>query len=47
MTSGSALPAALTDGFRNTFWAGAAITFVGVIVSLVLVRHNGEVWPPA
>jgi len=47
MASGSALPAALTDGFRNAFWAGAAITFVGVIVSLVLVRQSDFATAPA
>jgi EmrB/QacA subfamily drug resistance transporter len=36
--SGTAVPAALTDGFQNAFWVGAAITLVGVVVSLLLVR---------
>ena len=35
---GTALPTALTHGFVNAFWAGAAIAFVGVLVSLFLVR---------
>ena len=47
VASGSALPAALTDGFRNAFWAGATITFVGVIVSLVLVRQSDFATAPA
>jgi EmrB/QacA subfamily drug resistance transporter len=47
VASGSALPAALTDGFRNAFWAGAAITFVGVVVSLVLVRQSDFATAPA
>ena len=32
------MPVALTDGFVNAFWAGAAIAFVGVLVSIFLVR---------
>ncbi len=36
--SGTALPSALTEGFQNAFWVGAAVTLVGVIVSLLLVR---------
>ncbi len=35
---GTRLPLALTDGFVNAFWAGAAIAFVGVVVSIFLVR---------
>ncbi len=38
VASGSQLPVALTDGFVNAFWAGAAIAFAGVLVSLILVR---------
>jgi hypothetical protein len=36
----SATPAAvaLTDGFQAAFWAGAAIAFAGVLVSVFLVR---------
>ncbi len=40
VAAGTPLPDALTDGFRNAFWAGAAITLVGVVVSLVLVRRS-------
>jgi MFS family permease len=29
---------ALTDGFQSAFWAGTAISFAGVLVSLLLVR---------
>ncbi len=47
IASGTAVPAALTHGFQNAFWAGAAITFVGVIVSLVLVRQRDFVPAPA
>jgi EmrB/QacA subfamily drug resistance transporter len=35
---GVAEPAALTEGFVNAFWAGAAIAFAGVLVSIFLVR---------
>jgi len=40
VSSGTAFPDALTQGFRDAFWAGAAITFVGVVVSLLLVRQR-------
>jgi EmrB/QacA subfamily drug resistance transporter len=36
--SGHAASVALTDGFVNAFWAGAAIAFAGVLVSIFLVR---------
>jgi EmrB/QacA subfamily drug resistance transporter len=38
VASGTTLPAALTDGFVNAFWAGAAVAFAGVLVSIFLVR---------
>ena len=38
VASGSTVPAALTAGFVNAFWAGAAIAFAGVLVSIFLVR---------
>jgi EmrB/QacA subfamily drug resistance transporter len=38
VSTGTPLPTALTDGFVNAFWAGAAIAFVGVLVSVFLVR---------
>jgi EmrB/QacA subfamily drug resistance transporter len=38
VAEGAAIPLALTDGFVNAFWAGAAIAFVGVLVSVFLVR---------
>jgi EmrB/QacA subfamily drug resistance transporter len=38
LASGTALPAALTDGFVHAFWAGAAIALAGVLVSIFLVR---------
>jgi MFS family permease len=40
LASGTALPTALTDGFVNAFWAGSAIAFVGVLVSIILVRQR-------
>jgi EmrB/QacA subfamily drug resistance transporter len=36
--SGTVAPVALTDGFVNAFWAGAAIAFVGVLVAVFMVR---------
>jgi EmrB/QacA subfamily drug resistance transporter len=36
--TGAQVPVALTDGFQAAFWAGAAIAFAGVLVSLFLVR---------
>jgi MFS family permease len=38
LATGTAAPVALTDGFQAAFWAGAAITFAGVLVSLFMVR---------
>jgi EmrB/QacA subfamily drug resistance transporter len=38
VASGTAAPVALTDGFVNAFWAGAGIAFVGLLVSIFLVR---------
>jgi EmrB/QacA subfamily drug resistance transporter len=38
LASGTASANALTDGFVNAFWAGAAIAFVGVLVSVFMVR---------
>jgi EmrB/QacA subfamily drug resistance transporter len=35
---GPVTPVALTDGFVAAFWAGTAIAFVGVLVSVFLVR---------
>ncbi len=36
--TGVEVPVALTDGFQAAFWAGAAIAFAGVLVSLFFVR---------
>ena len=38
LAAGAAQPEALTSGFQAAFWAGAAIAFAGVLVSLFLVR---------
>jgi EmrB/QacA subfamily drug resistance transporter len=38
VADGTAVPVALTDGFVNAFWAGAAIAMVGVLVSVFMVR---------
>jgi EmrB/QacA subfamily drug resistance transporter len=38
IASGTQSSVALTDGFQAAFWAGAAIAFVGVLVSIFLVR---------
>ena len=38
LATGTAPPIALTDGFQAAFWAGAAIAFLGVLVSLFLIR---------
>ena len=36
--TGAQAPVALTDGFAAAFWAGAAISFAGLLVSIFLVR---------
>ena len=38
VAGGTQLPFALTDGFVNAFWAGAAIAFAGLLVAIFLVR---------
>ena len=38
VADGTAVPQALTDGFVAAFWAGAAIAFAGVLVSIFMVR---------
>jgi EmrB/QacA subfamily drug resistance transporter len=38
VSSGTELPVAMTDGFQAAFWTGAAIAFVGVLVSIFMVR---------
>ena len=47
VASGTPVPVALTHGFQNAFWAGAAITLVGVIVSIFLVRQRDFAAAPA
>jgi Na+/melibiose symporter-like transporter len=37
-STGASQPVALTDGFAAAFWAGAAISFAGLLVSIFLVR---------
>jgi EmrB/QacA subfamily drug resistance transporter len=38
VAQGTAVPQALTDGFVAAFWTGTAIAFVGVLVSIFMVR---------
>jgi EmrB/QacA subfamily drug resistance transporter len=38
VAGGTKMPVALTDGFVNAFWAGAAIAFLGLLVSIFMVR---------
>jgi MFS family permease len=38
VATGTTMPVAMTDGFQAAFWAGAAIAFVGVLVSVFMVR---------
>jgi EmrB/QacA subfamily drug resistance transporter len=38
VADGTTMPIALTDGFVNAFWAGAGIAFLGLLVSIFLVR---------
>jgi EmrB/QacA subfamily drug resistance transporter len=38
--TGTAVPFALTDGFEAAFWAAAAVTTVGILVSLFVVRGS-------
>jgi EmrB/QacA subfamily drug resistance transporter len=40
VSSGSAVPVALTDGFEAAFWAAAVVTTVGILVSLFVVRGS-------
>jgi hypothetical protein len=47
LAGGSALPVALTDGFKAAFVAGAAIALVGLVVALTLVRRDELEGQPA
>ncbi len=38
--SGSALPAALVDGFSSAFLVGAVIAALGIVSALVLIRRD-------
>jgi EmrB/QacA subfamily drug resistance transporter len=38
VADGTPMPAALTDGFVNAFWAGVGIALAGVLVSIFMVR---------
>jgi EmrB/QacA subfamily drug resistance transporter len=38
LATGTTQAVALTDGFVNAFWVGAAIAFAGVLVSIFMVR---------
>jgi Na+/melibiose symporter-like transporter len=38
LATGTAPSVALTDGFQAAFWVGAGIAFLGVLVSLFLIR---------
>jgi EmrB/QacA subfamily drug resistance transporter len=38
VANGTEVPVALTDGFVNAFWVGAAIALVGLLVSIFMVR---------
>ena len=40
VSTGTAVPVALTDGFQAAFLGAAAIAFVGVLVALFLVRRE-------
>jgi EmrB/QacA subfamily drug resistance transporter len=40
LASGSAVPAAMTDGFQAAFIGAAAVALVGILVALVVVRRE-------
>src|ERR671934_1161012 len=40
IASGSALPAALTDGFQSAFFGAAAVAILGILVALFVVRRR-------
>jgi EmrB/QacA subfamily drug resistance transporter len=46
ISSGTAVPVALTDGFQAAFYGAAAIAIVGVLVSLLVVRREDLVERP-
>jgi EmrB/QacA subfamily drug resistance transporter len=53
LAAGTAVPVALTDGYQAAFWVGAGVAFVGLLVSIFLVRgrdlrpHEATVGEPA
>jgi len=47
VAGGSALPAALVDGFHSAFFAGVGIAFLGVVAALVLIRRDELEQAPA
>jgi len=46
VSSGTAVPNALVDGFQVAFWVGAAIAFAGVLAAIVFIRRE-ELTAPA
>jgi EmrB/QacA subfamily drug resistance transporter len=40
VADGTALPVAMTDGFRTAFWVGTGFAALGLLASLVLVRSS-------
>src|ERR687888_329082 len=40
ISSGSALPAALTDGFQSAFFGAAGVAILGILVALFVVRRR-------
>jgi EmrB/QacA subfamily drug resistance transporter len=40
VTTGTAVPSALVEGFQAAFWVGAVIAGLGVVASLVLIRRD-------
>jgi EmrB/QacA subfamily drug resistance transporter len=39
---GTALPAALTEGFQAALWAGVGVAVLGLLASVALIRRDGE-----
>jgi hypothetical protein len=40
VATGTAVPVAMTDGFQAGFWAGTGVAALGLLASLVLVKHE-------
>jgi len=47
VSSGEAVPQALTSGFQAAFWVGAGVAAAGVVASLVLIRKEELATAPA